>query len=304
MANSKENVSYTPWAPDLFEESLDFNLESVIKASLDRDFALTVAKPTHLASANKPHKLAPTDLYYSIPNVYKENINLLKTARSIHVQNSYIQSKLSSDPSYKPSELQQSTASQFIPTHSLDRNNFTQTFPKLDERSIYQIARKSVSLSLLNAGFTHSKSSALDKLVDSLNTFLHKLCIILKSNSQPNPDNNFLEDFVDPLEQTLIELGSDGYEGLFEFWQEHMVNYHQKLAIAGTKLIQVQEGLVHRVIGSTEHTETIPENVVEMSSSMIEVAAHGSVLEDSQDSNESPYSDEKPSKHVKRIKLC
>ena len=301
MLNSKDILSHTPWAPDVLEETSDFNLDSIIRESLDREFTVTIAKPTHLSPVHKTHKFKPTDLHYNVPSVYRENINLLKTARSIHAQNLYIQSKINSDPTCKLSGLELSPASLFNPVHSLDDANFTKTCPKFDEHSVYIIARKSVSLSLLNAGFTHSKSSALDKLVDSLNAFLHKFCSVLKSNSQHNNDTHLLPEFIDPLEQTLVETGSDGYEGLFEFWKEYMVEYQQKLIIAGDKLSQMQEGLLHK---STETLEQLDSSsgLVEMSSSMIEVAAHGSVLEDSQDSNESVYSDEKPNR-LKRIKL-
>ena len=269
--------------------------------SLDKEFTVTIAKPTYISPGHKTQKFKPTDLHYNVPSVYRENISLLRTARSIHAQNLCIQSKVGSDPTCKPSTLEISPAPLFNPVHSLDNSNFTKTSPKLDERSVYVIARKSVSLSLLNAGFTHSKSSALDKLVDSLNAFLHKFCNVLKSNSQHNNDTHLLTEFIDPLEQTLVETGSDGYEGLFEFWKEHMVEFHQKLVIAGARLNQMQEGLLHISTESLEQLDSSP-GLVEMGSSMIEVAAQGSVLEDSQDSNESIYSDEKPNK-LKRIKL-
>ena len=301
MINSKDTVSHAPWAPDLFEDTPDFNLDSIIRASLDKEFTVTIAKPTHVSPVHKTQKFKPTDLHYIVPSVYRENINLLRTARSIHAQNLYIQSKIISDPTWKPSGLELSPVPLFSPTHSLSSSNFSKTCPKFDERSVYINARKSVSLSLLNVGFTHSKSSALDKMVDSLNAFLHKFCNVLKSNSQHNNDSHLLPEFIDPLEQTLVETGSDGYEGLFEFWKEHMVEYQQKLVMAGDKLSQMQEGLLHKSTESLEQLDS-SSGLVEMSSSMIEVAAHGSVLEDSQDSNESIYSNDKPNR-LKKIKL-
>ena len=300
MANSRDSVVSTPWAPDVFEESQDFNLDSVIRASLNRDYTISVAKPTHLAEISKTPKPRPAELHYNIPPVYRDNINLLKHARALHSHNSHIQSKINSELNPKSTDLELPPTPHLTDTHSSGNFSFSQTHPRFDENTIYLIAKKSVSLTLLNSGFTHSKSSALNKLVDALITFLQKLSTVLKSNYKPNECDS-AQDHVDPLEQTLIEMGSDGYAGIFEFWQENMINYHQKLAIADAKLQHLQAGLIRRATGDTDPSETVPGAVVEMSS--IEVAAHGSLLEDSQGSNESLYSDEKPSNPAKRVRL-
>ena len=301
MTNTRDTVSYTPWAPDVFESSQDFNLDTVIRASLYRDYTISVSKPTHLAETNKTPKPRPADLHYNIPSVYRDNINLLKHARAVHSHNLHIQSKINSEPIPKYTDLAQPPIPQLKVTHSTDNISFTQTHPRFDENTIYLISKKAASLTLLNAGFTNSKSSALNKLVDALVTYLSKFGAVLKSNYQPDEECDSFQDCVDPLEQTLIELGTDGYAGLFEFWQENVISYRQKLAVADSKLQHTQEGLIRRATGDTEPSEAAPGAAVEMSS--IEVAAHGSLLEDSQGSNESLYSDEKPANPSKRIRL-
>ena len=301
MTNTKDTVSYTPWAPDLYETSQDYNLDSVIRASLYRDYTISVAKPTHLGETNKTPKARAADLHFYIPAVYRDNINLLKHARALHSHNLLIQAKLHSELNPKFTDIELPPIPQLKVTHSSDNLGFTQTHPRFDEDTIYVIARKAVSLSLLNTGFTHSKSSALNKLVDSLITYLCKFGAVLKSNHQPNGECDSFLEIVDPLEQTLIELGTNGYTGIFEFWQESVVNYRQKLSIADSKLQQIQEGMIRRTAEDTEPSETVTGAAIEMSS--IEVAAHGSLLEDSQGSNESLCSDEKPSSSAKRVKL-
>ena len=296
--------SNTPWAPDLYEDATDFDLDSFIKASLDRQFALTLTKPTCLASA-KSQKPKSTELHYNVPAVYNENICLLKEARNIQNHISHIQFKLCSELSPKSTDLDLPSPPRFQFPRSLENIHFTQSYPRLDEKSIYLLTKKAVSLSVLHSGFTHSKSSALDTLVDLTNTFFIKFCKVLKSNCLLTTESEVLGGCVDPLEQTLVETGCDGYEGIHTFWQESVVEYRQKLESAGVKLEQMRDTLLQKGQESPETLKSLPDPIgSEVGDTLIEVSAHGSLLEDFQGSNESINSVEaKPNPPSKRIRL-